>query len=172
MNIRNVHERRVPGPIECVGAILDTLSSREDRLWPADRWPPMRLDGPLGVGAKGGHGPVRYGVVAYVPGRRVEFQFDSARGLMRGFEGIHRFEVSQEDGQVVIRHILEAQSGPAGAIRWFLMIGPLHDALIEDAFDRVELALTGTVARPARWGARVRLLRWLARRAARKRASD
>ncbi|UNO43730.1 DUF2867 domain-containing protein [Streptomyces sp. MST-110588] len=37
----------------------------------------MRFDRPLGVGAYGGHGPVRYRVSAYDPGRRIRFDFTS-----------------------------------------------------------------------------------------------
>ncbi|MEM1418366.1 MAG: SRPBCC family protein, partial [Myxococcota bacterium] len=52
-----------------------------------------------------------------------------------------------------------AASGPLGSLYWSLVVRPLHDALIEDAFDNAERALTGDVARPARWSLRVRLLR-------------
>jgi hypothetical protein len=154
----------MPGPVGAAGALLDTLSGPNDQLWPIDRWPPMRLDRPLGVGARGGHGPVCYEVAEYEPGCRVVFRFDSGRGLLQGFDGSHRFELDTRDGRVVIRHVLEARCGLAGALRWWLMVGPLHDALLEDALDRAESALGGHVFAPARWGLRVRLLRWLARR--------
>ena len=39
------------------GRLLDGLSAADDRLWPKDRWPAMRFDRPLKVGARGGHGP-------------------------------------------------------------------------------------------------------------------
>jgi hypothetical protein len=44
------------------------------------------------------------------------------------------------------------------AIRW------LHDAVLEDLLDRAELAVTGTVARPAVWSPWVRLLRVVTKR--------
>jgi hypothetical protein len=40
-----------------------------------------------------------------------------------------------------------------------LVFRPLHDALIEDSLDRAEHAVTGIVARPARWSGTVRQLR-------------
>jgi hypothetical protein len=168
MKIRNVHSRRWVAPVESLGALLDTLAGPGDSLWPRDRWPPMRLSGPLGVGAQGGHGPVRYRVAEYVPGRKVLFEFDPERGLLRGFAGFHYFEVSEEGGQAVLRHVLEARCGIAGAARWLLLIRPLHDALIEDALDRVEIALTGQVARLAQWSRWVLAMRWLARRRTRR----
>ena len=41
-------------------------------------------------------------------------------------------------------------------------IEPLDDAVVEDLFDNAERETTGSVARPATWGPRVRLLRRLA----------
>jgi hypothetical protein len=45
--IRNVHERTLVATPEEVGALIDSLASPGDRLWPAARWPAMRLDAPL-----------------------------------------------------------------------------------------------------------------------------
>jgi hypothetical protein len=47
MRVNDLHERRIDAPAVAVGARLDELASRDDRLWPRDRWPPMRLDRPL-----------------------------------------------------------------------------------------------------------------------------
>jgi hypothetical protein len=68
--ICNVHQRSLAVPVAEAGFLIDGLAGPDDRLWPSDRWPAMRFDRPLGVGARGGHGPVRYAVGAYVPGRR------------------------------------------------------------------------------------------------------
>jgi hypothetical protein len=160
MEILNLHERILPATAEQVGALLDGLAGPDDRLWPADRWPglPLRFDRPLGVGAYGGHGPVRYRVEEYVPGRRVVFRFSERMGL----DGTHRFEVDDSQGVVELRHVLAGRTRTAGtAIRWRLVIRPLHDAVLEDLLDRAELATSGTVLRPARWSWRVRLLRRL-----------
>lgn len=64
MRIVNVHERTLGAPFERVGALLDGLSGRDDRLWPADRWPAMRLDGPLRPGAHGGRTVLRHSLEA------------------------------------------------------------------------------------------------------------
>jgi hypothetical protein len=68
--VRNVHERLVPAPLIEVGPLLDRLGGPDDVLWPSPAWVPMLLDGPLAVGVAGGHGPIRYRVTAYEPGRR------------------------------------------------------------------------------------------------------
>ncbi|MEU6669228.1 hypothetical protein [Streptomyces sp. NPDC046727] len=59
--------RSLPAKPAEVGALIDGLASENDRLWPKAPWLPMRLDRPLGSGTRGGHGPVRYRVAAYVP---------------------------------------------------------------------------------------------------------
>ncbi|MBI5092684.1 MAG: SRPBCC family protein, partial [Candidatus Hydrogenedentes bacterium] len=71
MKITNIHEREMQAAPESVGALLDSLSSPADALWPRRSWPPMILDRPLSVGATGGHGPVRYVVDSYTPGQAV-----------------------------------------------------------------------------------------------------
>ena len=156
MKIRNVHERRLPAPAAVVGELIDTLSGVEEGLWPRGRWPRLELDRPLGVGARGGHWFVRYHVVEYEPGTRVVFEFDPASRL----EGRHRFEVEPLDANhAVIRHVLEGVARGAVSWAWLVVIRPLHDALVEDALDRAEYAVTGSLARPARWSLWVRLLR-------------
>jgi len=87
--VLNIHTRELHTSREAVGALLDSLASKQDLLWPLDRWPAMRLDRPLQVGAVGGHGPIRYRVEWYEPGRAVLFRFTG----MRGFHGSHGFEV-------------------------------------------------------------------------------
>jgi hypothetical protein len=164
VRICNVHWRSIATSLEAAGRLLDTLSGPDDGLWPRDRWPALRLDRPLSVGAAGGHGPVFYEVCEYLPGRKVAFRFDSRRGIARGLVGGHRFELEPDHGQVVIRHVLEAEARGLPWLRWLLLIRPLHDALLEDALDRAERALAGATHPPARWNWHVRLLRWLVRR--------
>jgi hypothetical protein len=162
MHVRNVHQRLLPGPLERVGELIDGLAGPDDRLWPGDRWPPMRFDRPLAVGADGGHGPIRYRVEAYQPGRRVAFRFTRVDG------GHHLEAEPAGEGAVRLRHVVEARLRGRRLVAWVLVIRPLHDALLEDLLDRAELALTGTVARPNRWSPWVRLVRRrLRRRAAR-----
>ena len=158
MKIYNVHERTFKASEDQLGDILDSLSGPDDKMWPGDRWPPMRLDKPLSVGASGGHGPVRYSVTEYVPGRKVSFEF-AQKGLESGLLGGHSFDVRSSDNGATLRHILWADSGLIPWLKWAILIRPLHDALLEDALDKVERGLTGTVEKPAKWSAWVRVLR-------------
>ncbi len=130
----------------------------------------MCLDAPLGVGATGGHGGVRYRVVAYVPGKRVVFEF-LPQGLTRGLVGTHWFEVIPVDGGATLRHVIEARCAGLPALRWRAVIEPLHDALLEDALDRAERHVLGRLERSARWSAWVRLLAFLLERRARARVA-
>jgi hypothetical protein len=129
------------------GPLLESWGGDDDRLWPADRWPATRLDGPLQVGTTGGHGPVRYEVAEYEPGRRLVFDLRAPRGL----DGRLLFEA---DGNV-LRHVIEADLHGAMKIAWPLVLQPIHDALIGDLLDRA----AGTPPRP--FSLRVRLFRRL-----------
>jgi len=53
--VLNVHERVIPANADALGRMIDTLGSAGDMVWPSERWPPMKLDRPLEVGASGGH---------------------------------------------------------------------------------------------------------------------
>jgi hypothetical protein len=163
--IRNVHDRQLDVPLAQASALIDALATEDDRLWPAERWPAMRLDGGLVAGASGGHGPIRYSVSDYEPGRRACFRFDP-----RLFDGHHWFELTTRDGRTVLRHALEAR--PRGAMRllWPLAVRWLHDALIEDSLDRAAADLAGGAWQPRRLGIWVRALRAGARSAGMARA--
>ncbi len=138
MNEINIHERELNAPVRDVGELIDSLSSRADRLWPTRFWPRMQLDRPLGVGARGGHGPIRYEVEAYNPGRSVRFRFTGPAG----FDGFHELEIAGETGEsVILRHSLRMRTRGLAILTWPLLFRPLHDALIEDAFATAEAAL-------------------------------
>lgn len=156
--ICNVHERRVAASSTQVGALLATLASSDDQLWPVADWPPVRLDRALSVGATGGHGPIRYTVAAYEPGRRVVFTFDPETRI----DGTHSFEVEgHRDGSTTLRHVLAGRPVGRNRLLWPLGIRWLHDALLEDALDRAEQSLAVGPAQPAVWPPWVRLLRRL-----------
>ncbi|MBC7932714.1 MAG: SRPBCC family protein [Rubrivivax sp.] len=160
--VRNVHERLIQTSLAAssAGALIDNLSGRDDTVWPRDRWPAMRFDRALGVGARGGHGPIRYFVEEYAPGRNVRFRFTAPRG----FDGTHDFDVEQSSpGVVRVRHTLEMRLKGAARLSWPLLFRPLHDALVEDALDRAEANLNGASAAPRRLSAWVRFLRRAAR---------
>jgi hypothetical protein len=160
MFVRNVHERALNIPLERAGALIDRLASPDDVLWPRDRWPAMRLDRPLEVGARGGHGPIRYQIEEYEVGRRVRFRFSRPAG----FNGGHRFQVESTGvDRVRLCHVLEMHATAGARLSWPLVFRPLHDALIEDALDRAETFADGKPREP-HWSHSVRTLRWLMRR--------
>ncbi|WP_129305992.1 DUF2867 domain-containing protein [Streptomyces sp. L2] len=156
--VRNVHERVIEAPAEAVGALLDRLSAADDPLFPAPAWPRMRLDGPLAVGADGGHGRIRYHVTAYDPGRRVRFDTPPGGGL----DGYHEFTVAPLGAERCrVRHVLVCEAHGLVRLSWMCVIRPIHDTMIEEIFDNIERAAAGGVARPTRWSPWVRLLHGL-----------
>ncbi|MFG2668464.1 DUF2867 domain-containing protein [Streptomyces sp. NPDC048387] len=143
--VRNVHHRIVEAPAATVGALLDRLSSPDDPLFPTPVWPAMVLDRPLGPGADGGHGRVRYRVTAHAPGRSVRFD-TTDDGVGTGF---HRFDVEPlGPGRCRISHVLEVTMGARAFVLWKLMIQPLHDTMVEEAFDNAERAALGSLPHP------------------------
>jgi len=165
--IQNVHERRLPFSPEAGGRLIDALASPSDELWPAEQWPAMRLDRPLSVGARGGHGPIRYHVEHYVPGQLVRFRFEAPAG----FDGHHEYLILRvAEADTVLRHSLLMQTTGPARLSWPLLYRPLHDALIEDSLDKASRSLGVGVPEPHRWSWRVRCLRAVARRAQRRRS--
>jgi hypothetical protein len=152
--IDNTHERLLPVPATVAGALLDRIGRPGDPLWPSPTWLPMRLDRPVAVGATGGHGPVRYQVSAYRPGRMVEFTFDPRIGLT----GTHTFEIDDHgDDTCVLRHRLTADATGWMRLSWAALIGACHDTVLEHLLDNAEQAVTGTVGHPVRYPWRARL---------------
>ena len=163
MLVHNLHERLLAaGPVH-VGTLIDRLASEDEVLWPRDRWPPMKFDRGLVEGAAGGHGPVRYSIESYEPGRKICFRFSAPRG----FFGVHGFEVEEvAPDRARLRHFLRMRAEGRALVTWPVVFRPLHDALIEDALDNAESHLGGTPPE-RRWSPWVRILR---RALARRRA--
>jgi hypothetical protein len=152
--IRNVHERLFQGvPPERVEPLFAALGSPQDVLWPGGDWSPMVLDGPLAEGARGGHGNVRYTCRTYLPGRLVEFVFDSIHG--RVVDGRHVFESIPRRAGTLVRHTLDLECGFTDWRELTTRVAPLHDAVLEQFLDNLEHALTGAVAQPHQWSRRV-----------------
>ena len=157
MQVVNNHALEIDTDRALAGPLVDSLASRNDLLWPAGQWPAMRLDGPLGVGARGGHGPIGYTVTEYVPGQRVRFRFDRPAG----FDGYHEFRIEGEAGQTVrLVHELRMQTRGTAVVTWPLVFRPLHDALVEDALAHGAASL-GLQVQPPEWSRQVRVLRAL-----------
>ncbi|MFH8344404.1 DUF2867 domain-containing protein [Streptomyces sp. NPDC018045] len=149
--VRDVHTRTVQAPAETVGALLDRLAGDDDPLFPVPVWPAMRFDRPLGVGATGGHGFVRYRVTAYEPGRHIRCAFPEG--------GHHAIEVTPLDaGSCRVTHVLEDRLRGARLLAWPLAVRWLHATVVEEVLDNVERAATGTVRAPVRRSRWVRLL--------------
>jgi Protein of unknown function (DUF3995) len=151
--LQNVHVREIEAPVSVVGDILDTLGGPGDRVWANDIWvaEPVVFDRPLGVGADGGHGSIRYSVIEYEPGRRVVFRFSPNGGL----SGTHGFKLEPvQPERTRITHFLEAETPRRMRPLLPILIG-WHDAMVETALDRVELEATGVLTR------RTHIPRWL-----------
>lgn len=153
--IRNVHQRQLRAGASDVGVLLQELASDNDRLWPHDRWPAMKLSNGVIEGSTGGHGFVRYSVET-VAHDRVTFRFDESIGL----RGTHGFELEESpDGGCVLRHVLDGKSLGPMKIGWPLVVRPLHDALVEDGLDNAVRELDGEAVEKRRLTRRVRAVR-------------
>ncbi|MCJ8292367.1 MAG: hypothetical protein MJK07_21550 [Flavobacteriales bacterium] len=95
----------------------------------------MKFKNGIQVGAKGGHGPIRYSVEKYNPNEIIQFRFSKPNG----FSGIHKFEVIELDKEKTeIKHTIEMNTTGKGTLIWTFAIRSLHNALIEDGFDKLE----------------------------------
>ena len=154
MNVLNIHSRNLNCSKSVLWEIVSTLATREDKIWPLEKWPPIRFKNGIKEGAEGGHGPIRYKVLQYEPGSKVVFEFQ--RPL--GFKGLHYFELHElTAGQTEFRHTVSMQTTGTGTLIWLFAIRWLHDALLEDALDKVENQLMNTSKR-TEWNFWVRFL--------------
>jgi hypothetical protein len=157
MTVLNIHERELPATREEVGSLIDSLASQEDALWPCHSWISMKLDQSLGIGAKGGHGPVRYIVEEYIQGQYIKFSFRSPKG----FHGFHSFEITRAIGQnVLLRHTLSMTTHGLAILSWPIVFRPMHDALLEDSLATAQASL-GLHPTMQSWSAWVKFLRWV-----------
>lgn len=151
----NIHERSYEVPASEVAALVATLASRDDRLWPFECWPRIRFDRGLVPGSSGGHGPVRYRVESVDPARELVFRFTGPSG----FEGGHAFTItSVSDAATRLRHEIRLRPHGLARLTWPLFFRPMHDALLEEAFDKAAHELGLPLERPYRRSFWVRLL--------------
>ncbi|MBX3255398.1 MAG: hypothetical protein KF862_14750 [Chitinophagaceae bacterium] len=154
MKVINIHKRTIQQPSSKIGELLNTLATDNDMMLATNKWSPMRLDRGLQVGSKGGHGPIKYFVTDYQPQKSVTFQFD-----LKGFYGFHKFELTKLDtDRTELSHIIDMTTKGSATIKWALAVRWLHDAYIEDAFDKVENHYT-TDKKVSEWSLWVKILR-------------
>ncbi len=157
MQVLNIHTRILDQPLSKVVALMETLSTQNDRIWPREKWPAMRFPEGIKKGATGGHGPIRYTVEAYDPSTAIQFRFFRPEG----FKGIHKLEIHRlNDHQTQVKHTIDMTTNFKGTVLWVLGIRWLHDALLEDALDKMENHLTGSNKR-TKWSVWVKMLRGL-----------
>jgi hypothetical protein len=153
MVMRNVVRRVILADVDTVGAELDRI----ERHWPAPPWPVLHLDRGLTAGSPGRHGPIRYHVESYQPGRRTRWVFTPDVGLT-GYNEISVIEGGPE--WTVITDELAGRLRGRMVLVWPLGLRWLHEALINDLFDNLERAATGRVRHPSRHTVWVRTMRW------------
>lgn len=135
MKVLNIHKRTLNQPIDKVAELLKTLSTENDRIWPKEKWPEMKFKEGIKIGAIGGHGPIRYSIEKYNPNELIQFRFSKPNG----FNGIHKFEINElSDQKTEIKHTIDMNTEGKGTLIWFFAICSLHNALIEDGFDKLE----------------------------------
>ncbi|MEU7901171.1 SRPBCC family protein [Nonomuraea sp. NPDC049152] len=153
----NVQHRVIHASAAEVGAIIDRVTSPDESVWPAAAWPPLVLDRGLVPGSRGGHGPIRYHLTEYKPGRRILFAFEPHSGL----DGHHELTITPEGpDRCRLTHTIDSATRGRMRILWPTMVRWLHEALMRDLLDNAERAATGRLSGPpARWSPWVRLLR-------------
>jgi len=135
LKVLNIHKRTLNQPIDKVAELLKTLSTENDRIWPKEKWPEMKFKEGIKIGAIGGHGPIRYSIEKYNPNELIQFRFSKPNG----FNGIHKFEINElSDQKTEIKHTIDMNTEGKGTLIWFFAICSLHNALIEDGFDKLE----------------------------------
>lgn len=135
MKVTNIHSRIINQPIEKVADLLSTLATPEDKVWPKEKWPKMKFKDGMKVGAKGGHGPIRYSIEELKKGESILFRFSKPNG----FDGTHGFKLEALESQKSkITHTIKMTTRGIGSLTWSLGVKQLHDALAEDAMDKVE----------------------------------
>ena len=155
MKVLNIHKRTINQPKIKVAELLKTLSTENDRIWPKEKWPEMKFKGGINIGAKGGHGPIRYSVEKYNPNEIIEFRFSKPNG----FNGIHKFEINElTNEKTEIKHTISMNTVGRGTLIWILAIRSLHNALIEDGFDKLENNFSENI-KSTKWNFWVKFLR-------------
>ena len=135
MRVINSHKRIINQPVNQVSELLQTLATSDDKIWPIKAWPAMRFKDGLKLGNSGGHGLIRYTIVAFVPGEHIKFEFFKPEG----FNGTHEINIKSISENISeIIHLIQMNTTFKAYFLWIFVIRWLHEALIVDAFDKVE----------------------------------
>ncbi|MFC0604848.1 hypothetical protein [Winogradskyella pulchriflava] len=111
------------------------MATQNDLVWPYEHWPAIRFNDGMNIGSRGGHGFVRYTIIDFREGEYIKFQFSKPDG----FNGIHELKITALNSNTTeIRHEINAKLSFKAVLLWVYAVRWLHDALIEDAFDKVE----------------------------------
>ena len=104
-------------------------------MWPKEQWPALKFKEGIKDGAKGSHGPIRYTVEKYNPSEIIQFRFSNPKG----FNGICELKIKELTNTTCeINHTIDMKTIGNATLVWALSIRPLHNALIEGAFDKLE----------------------------------
>lgn len=135
MRVTNIHTRTIRASRADIWKLMETLSTDNDKVVATHKWPKVVLDKGLTLGSRGGHGPIGYTIQDFKPPELIQFNFTKPLG----FHGFHKFEIREiEDNKTEIKHTLEMNASVKAYILWIVGIRWLHDAFMEDAFDKVE----------------------------------
>lgn len=147
--------------------LIETLSTENDQIWPKGKWPRMKFKDGIQVGAKGGHGPIRYKVEKYNPNEIIQFRFLKPTG----FNGIHKFEIKElTDNQTEVKHTIDMETERKGTLIWLFAVRSLHNALIEDGFDKIENSFSN-LNKKTKWNIWVKIIRQLLAKKAKSNAA-
>jgi len=135
MRVINSHKRIINQPNKKVSELFKTLATNKDLILPTKHWPAMRFKEGLKLGSRGGHGRIRYKIIAFEPSEQIKFEFTKPEG----FIGTHELRIKAiSEYTSEISHIIKMNTTFKASFLWVFVIRWLHDALIEDAFDNVE----------------------------------
>ena len=136
MQVTNIHKRKLQQSIEKVSFLFNTLATDNDQIWPFENWPAIRFDNGVKVGSRGGHGIVRYTILSFKKGESITFKFSKPDGFI-GNHTLSLKAISENETEII--HEIKMQTATLKAsVLWVFVIRWLHDALIEEAFDKVE----------------------------------
>src|SRR5713226_3693983 len=161
MKILCVHEREMHGSIEQVGEIVKTHGSSIDRMYPHELWPKTQMegsDGPPEVGRIANRGALRFIMTSFEIGIKVHYSWKFIEPA--GFDGYHQTDVEDRgNGKLLFKTFVEMETrGLKATLLWLFVMRPLHNAIVEDCFDKIERQL-GLSPKGHKWSLWVKTLR-------------